>query len=43
MFNQTILKVAIILAVIGFSLSSCDRHTCPTYSQSESVKSEPKA
>lgn len=43
MFNKTILKVTIILAVIGFSLSSCDRHTCPTYSQSETVKAEPKA
>jgi hypothetical protein len=43
MFNKSIAKITIVLFVIGFALSSCDRNTCPTYSQAKVVKAEPKA
>jgi hypothetical protein len=43
MFNQAFLKIIAVIAIVGFTLSSCDRHTCPTYSQSQSVTADPKA
>jgi hypothetical protein len=32
-----------VVATLSVALSSCDRHTCPTYSKVENKTAEPRA
>jgi len=43
MNNKLFLIVSAVLVVISLTLSSCDRHTCPTYTKVECKTAEHKA
>ena len=43
--KTTMKKIVIAAVAAGFMLgiSSCEKHTCPTYSKAESTQTAPKA
>ncbi|HEY0261484.1 MAG TPA: hypothetical protein VGB95_00545 [Chitinophagales bacterium] len=40
MKTKKMLIAVAVLTALTFALSSCDKHTCPTYSQAETTQTE---